>query len=249
MTLDPRPAVVDERLAGVRRIFPVTGGKGGVGKSVVSSLLAVVLAERGARVGLLDLDLTSPCAHLILGAGPHVPEEPFGIDPQRVDGIAFMSTSVFSGETPAPLRGADLSNALLELLAITRWGELDALVLDMPPGLTDTALDAVRLVPRAEYVAVATSSDVVLRTVRRNLALLGELGRHVAGLVENMRRGESAAVPGLAADAAVPYLGAVPWDDGLEAALGRVDRLAETGAAAALRPVAERLLAAAGPGR
>lgn len=243
MTIDPRLAVVDERLAGVRRILPVTGGKGGIGKSVVASLLAVVLAERGRRVGLLDLDLTGPCDHLILGAGEVVPVEKFGVEPQPVGDIFFMSISIFAGETPAPLRGGDLSNALLEILAITRWGELDALVLDMPPGLGDMALDIVRLVRRARYVAVATASRVVLETVRRNLKLLGELDAGVAGVVENMRRDDSGTVRDLAGGLGVPFLGSLPWDAGLEEATGDVGRLAKTQVAEALRPIAEKLLA------
>jgi ATP-binding protein involved in chromosome partitioning len=241
MTIDPRPAVVDRRLEGVRRIYPVTGGKGGVGKSTVASLLALVLAESGRTVGLLDLDLTGPCGHLILGAGAHVPQEEFGVDPQIVGGIRFMSVSTFAGNASAPLRGDDLSNALLEMLAITRWGELDALVLDMPPGLSDTALDAVRLIPRAEYVAVTTASGVVLETVRRNLSLLGESGARVAGVLENMRREESARVPLFASELGLSFLGAVPWDDELETAMGSTRRLLATRAAAALRPVAATL--------
>ena len=243
MTIDPRLAVVDRRLAGVGHILPVTGGKGGIGKSVVASSLAVVLAEQGRRVGLLDLDLTGPCDHLILGAAESVPVEKFGVEPQPVDGIRFMSVSMFAGNTPAPLRGDDLSNALLEILAITRWGELDVLVLDMPPGLGDLALDIVRLIRRARYVAVATTSRVVLETVRRNITLLGELDAGVAGVIENMQREESGTVRDFAGELGVPFLGCLPWDDGLESATGNVALLAATRVAAALRPIAEVLVA------
>lgn len=232
--IDPRVAVVERRLAGVRRIVPVTGGKGGIGKSVVASLLSLVLAESGKRVGLLDLDLTGPCDHLILGVDRKTPAEKFGVEPALHDGIHFMSVSTFAGETPAPLRGEDISNALLEILAITQWGELDILLLDMPPGLSDTALDAVRFLPRAEYLVVTTASRVVLETVRRNLTLLSELGVGIAGVLENMQRDPSPHVARLAADFDVPFLGSLPFDDSLEPATGHPDLLRQTRVAAAM---------------
>jgi ATP-binding protein involved in chromosome partitioning len=232
---DPRRHVVEARLAGVRRIVAVTGGKGGIGKSVTACLLALSLAERGKRPGLFDLDFTSPTDHLILGAATGFPDEQFGIDPPVHAGIHLMSIALFAGATPAPLRGAALTGAILELCAITRWGELDALVLDMPPGIGDTALDAMQFLPRAEYLVVTTPSLVVRQTVRRTLRLLTERKANVLGLVENQARGESAAAAAMAAEFGVPWLGGVPDDDGLEAALGAADRLRGTRAFAAVQ--------------
>ncbi len=239
--IDPRDAVLENRLGEIRRIIAVTGGKGGIGKSVVSALLALTLAERGKRVGLLDLDLTGPCAHLLLGVESRFPEEPNGVEPPLHAGVRFMSISLFGGASPAPLRGVDLTAAVLEILAITRWGELDALIVDMPPGLADTALDVMRLLPRAEYLTVTTSSSVVLQTVRRTLALLCELRASVWGLVENMAREGSDAVAALAAEFGVPLLGRVPQDEGLEPALGDPRRLLGTKAAHAVAGLAGRL--------
>ena len=133
--MDPRTTVVSKRLRSVKRILAVTGGKGGVGKSLVASTLALSLAGQGRRAGLLDLDLTSPSDHLILGCDTRFPDEEFGVEPLSHHGIHFMSVACFAGGAPTPLRGADVTNALIELLAITRWGELDALVIDMPPGM------------------------------------------------------------------------------------------------------------------
>jgi ATP-binding protein involved in chromosome partitioning len=231
--IDPRDAVLEDRLSAIRRIVAVTGGKGGIGKSVVSSLLALTLSERGVHVGLLDLDLTGPCDHLILGIEPRFPEEPHGVEPPLHAGVRFMSVSLFGGKSPAPLRGVDLTG---EMLAITRWGKLDTLIVDMPPGLADTALDAMRLLPRAEYLAVTTSSSVVLQTVRRTLALLCELRVDVCGVVENMAREESNGAAALANEFGVPLLGGVPYDPDLEQALGDPQRLLDTVAA---RSVAE----------
>jgi ATP-binding protein involved in chromosome partitioning len=239
--MDPRLAVIEERLARVGRIVAVTGGKGGIGKSVISSTLALTLGE-SARVGLLDLDLTSPCDHLILGVNGEFPEEKAGIVPPVIHGVHFMSVSYFSGSHPAPLRGQDFSNALIELLAITQWGELDVLVVDMPPGIADAALDAVRLLRRAEHLVVATGSRIVVETVQRTLVLLKQIDAPVVGLVENMRRSEGELVRALARDNGVPYLGAVPFDPAVEEATGDPDRLAATEVAGALRGLSQRLL-------
>jgi ATP-binding protein involved in chromosome partitioning len=236
--IDPRPAAVESRLAEVARIVPVTGGKGGIGKSLVAALLALALTRRGRAVGLLDLDLTGPCAHLLLGIEDRFPAEEFGVEPTSYDGIRFMSVSYFAGEAPAPLRGADLTNALLEILAITRWGRLDALVIDMPPGLGDVTLDTVRWIPRAEFVAVATPSRVVHETVRRTLTLLTRLELRVAGLVENMSRGDSASTQALARACAVPFAGTIPYDEEVEAATGDRARLSQTAAAQAVARIA-----------
>lgn len=239
MQIDPRSVVVGERLAGVRRIIGVTGSKGGIGKSVVASTLALALADQGRRVGLFDLDFTSPSDHVVLGVDRSFPDEEFGIDPHRVHGIDMMSVAFFAGDAPVPMRGEAATSALLELLAITRWGEQDVLVLDMPPGLGDTSLDVIGLLPRLEFLLVGNGSRVVIESVRRALQLLVELDVPLLGMLENMRRGTEDAVSDLAASFGVDMLGSVPYDDGLEAALGDVARLRATTVYSTLRPIVE----------
>jgi len=233
--VDPRLAAVRKQLSGSRRIVAVTGGKGGIGKSLVASTLALTLAESGVKTGLLDLDLTGPCDHVILGAGDGFPREENGLEPPLLHGMRFMSVTYFVRDEPAPLRGTDVSNALIELLAITRWGELDVLVVDMPPGLGDTTLDSVLLFDRAEYLVVATRSRVVLETVRRTLRLLAQTRSRITGVVENMQRDESAAVQELAREAGVPFLGALPFDESVEDACGQAEQLSATPFAQAVR--------------
>jgi len=235
MRVDPRLGVIERRLRETRRLIAITGGKGGIGKSLIASVLALNLERAGHQVGLLDLDLTSPCDHLILGLKPPVPQEQFGLVPPALQGLHFMSIACFIGDRPAPLRGPDFSNALIELLAIVQWGRLDYLVIDLPPGLGDALLDAVRLLPRAEFLAVATASQVVVETVRRTLRLLVQLDAPILGLLENMQQRETSLVTNLAAEFALPYLGAVPFDKTLEAATGDPACLARTPAAAALQ--------------
>jgi ATP-binding protein involved in chromosome partitioning len=244
--MDPRRAGIAARLERVERILAVTGGKGGIGKSLISSTLALVLSERGLRTGLLDLDLTGPSTHVFLGFKTRLPDEEFGIEPPTHHGVRCMSIAHFAGETPAPLRGEDASNALMELLAITRWGELDVLVIDMPPGLGDATLDALRLLRRAEFLVVATPSRVVLETVRKSLRMLTELGTSVVGVLENMRREGSASVEDLARSFGVPFLGSLPFDESLEEATGDVSRLTATPVVAALRHCTRAMLSRGG---
>lgn len=237
MTLDPRADGAKARLADVKRIVAVTGGKGGIGKSSVASALALETARAGHATGLLDLDLTSPSTHILLGYPTAFPEEPFGVEPCVHADVRCMSIAHFVGDRAAPLRGPDVTNALLELLAITRWGALDVLVVDMPPGLGDAVLDMARLLERAEHLVVTTSSRVVLHSVERMLQLLATLGAPVAGVLENMQRAEGSAARELAAQHDVPWLGALPFDASLEDAAGDASALAATDFAAALRGV------------
>jgi len=224
-SIDPRSFAIDDRLTGVSRIVGVSGSKGGVGRSVVSSTLALALADQGKRVGLFDLDFTSPSDHVVLGVRRGFPDEEFGIDPHVVHGIHMVSVAFFTGDTAVPLRGDAATSTLLELLAITRWRDLDVLVLDMPPGLGDTNLDVIQLLPRLELLLVGNGSRVVIDSVRRALDLFTELHVPTIGLLENMHRGNERAVELLAVAAGVPFLGSIPYDQDLEDALGDVDRL------------------------
>lgn len=187
--IDPRLDIIGRRLEPVRRIVAVSSAKGGVGKSVCAALCALALGEAGYRTGLLDLDFQGASAHLLLGVEPRFPEEDSGIRPLRVrNTVDFMSFTAFSGEHPVPLRGSDSTEAMLELLAITIWDPLDFLLIDMPPGIGDEILDALRFLQRPEFLVVATASRIVLRVVERLLTILSELKVPIVGVVENMAR-------------------------------------------------------------
>ncbi len=112
--MDPRLSIIDERLKEVKRIIAVSGCKGGIGKSVISCALALQLSKLGYKVGLLDLDFFSPSDHMILGAKLSFPEEEKGITAPEVCGIKFMSIVYFIENKPAPFRGIDVSNAIIE---------------------------------------------------------------------------------------------------------------------------------------
>ncbi|HOW89030.1 MAG TPA: P-loop NTPase [Elusimicrobiales bacterium] len=230
--IDPRPSVIGERLSRVKRVIAVTGWKGGIGKSVTAAVLALILSRRGFRTGLFDLDFAGASAHLVLGAGGKFPKEVKGIEPPPVSGVGLMSVAFFSGDKAVALRGADVSDAMLELLAVTQWGELDFLIMDMPPGINDAALDVLRLLPRTEVLAVTIPSLMAHSVLERSLSLYRSLKVPVLGVVSNMETagGRSSAKWRVRRDA------------GLERALGRPERLLRTAFAADLGKVADALV-------
>jgi ATP-binding protein involved in chromosome partitioning len=226
--VDPRTSVISERLAKIRRIVAVSSGKGGVGKSMVATALALSLAKEGCSVGLFDLDFTGPSTHIILGAQGVQPTEDKGIVPATVHGLEYMSLVYWVGDNPSPLRGVDVSNALIELLSFTRWGKLDFLVIDMPPGIGDAVLDLVRLVKPLEFLIVTTPSLLAFEVVKKQVALLRELDMPIVGLLENMKMDDSNAVESEAKKLGLKYLGAIPFDLQVEASIGNPEKLLGT---------------------
>ena len=225
---DPRISIIEERLRNIKHIIAVSSGKGGVGKSLVASILALILARKGFNVGLFDLDFTSPSTHLILGVEGLMPEEDKGVIPPLTNGIRYMSITYYSGGNVSPLRGSDISNALIELLAITRWNSLDYLIIDMPPGISDSTLDLLRLVRRVKFLIVTSPSKLAFETVRKLIALLREMNFPIIGLIENMDMKGSPYIREMAERLRINYLGSIPFDFALEDALGDVDALLKT---------------------
>jgi ATP-binding protein involved in chromosome partitioning len=195
---------------------------------VVAAALAIRLKEKGLRVGLLDLDFTSPSSHVILGIEGLYPEEEYGIIPPLAHGLRYMSITYYSQDEPAPLRGADTSNAIIELLAVTLWGNLDYLIVDMPPGIGDATLDMIRLIERIRFLIVSTPSKVAYETVRKQIKLLHELDISTIGVVENMVMKPTTYVSERAGEDNTAYLGAINYDPMLEDALGCVGLLKKT---------------------
>ena len=240
--IDPREIAINARLEKVKRIIPVVSGKGGVGKSLVSTTLALALAEKGYKVGLLDLDFHGASDHVILGFEPkEFPEEDKGVVPHTVHGIKFMTIAYYTEDKPTPLRGKEVSDALIELLTITRWDELDYLVIDMPPGLGDQLLDVLRFLKRGEFLVVATPSKLALNVVRKLVQLLLEEKHEVLGIVENMKLDEEKDVEALAKEFGIPYLGGIPFYPDLDAKIGNVDELMKTEFAERIREIAGEL--------
>jgi ATP-binding protein involved in chromosome partitioning len=226
--MDPRFNVIDSRFAGIKRIIAVSGGKGGVGKSSVSSMLALVLNDMGKKVGLLDLDFSGPTDHIILGVKDVFPEEEKGIIPPEVNGIKFMSIIYFTGENPLPFRGEDYSNAIVEFLAITRWEDLDYLIIDMPPGINDVALDIIKLIKRIEFIMVGNQSELTLETLKKVILMSKESGKEILGVIENMKVHEEGIEGNKLKHLNVKFLGGIEFDNEYESSLGNIGKLLKT---------------------
>ena len=224
--MDARIGVIEKRLKNIKRIISVASGKGGVGKSLVASTLSLNLAKKGLKVGLLDLDLFGPSSHIILGVEKDkFPEEEKGIIPPKIDGINFMSIVYFTEDKPSPFRGVDISNIIIELLAITQWGELDYLIIDMPPGIGDETLDIIRLIKKSEFLVVTTPSKVSMGAVGKLLKILKELNLPIIGVIENMKMTDSKLVKDSVSKMNLTYLGYISFDSNIEDSISYTNKL------------------------
>ena len=226
--MEVRTSVIQKRLQNVQRIIAVASGKGGVGKSLVASTLALHLADKGHRVGLLDLDLYGPSSHIILGVKDVFPKEEKGIIPPKIHNIHFMSIVYFSEDKPSPFRGIDVTNIILELLAITQWGSLEYLIIDMPPGIGDETLDVIRFIHQSEFLTVTTPSKVAMGAVNKLLKILKELNQPILGILENMTLTPSSFIKEEVTKNGIPYLGRIRFDYQLEQSIGKPQSLGKT---------------------
>jgi ATP-binding protein involved in chromosome partitioning len=214
-------------LAGVRNIVAVASGKGGVGKSTVAVNLALALAQEGARVGLLDADIYGPSQPRMLGLLGARPETRDGklLEPLRAHGIEAMSIGfLVDDQQPMAWRGPMVTSALNQLLTQTRWGDLDYLIVDMPPGTGDIQLTLAQRVPVSGAVIVTTPQDIALADARKGLEMFQKVHVPVLGIVENMsihiceNCGHEERIFGahggrdLASEYGVPLLGSLPLD-------------------------------------
>jgi ATP-binding protein involved in chromosome partitioning len=176
-------------LAGVKNIVAVASGKGGVGKSTVAVNLALAWAVGGARVGILDADIYGPSQPLMLGLTGQHPSSVDGkrIQPLHAHGLAAMSIGFLVDPAQAVVwRGPMVTQALSQLLSDTDWGELDYLVVDMPPGTGDIQLTLAQRVPVAGAVIVTTPQDIALADARKAVAMFEKVSVPVLGIIENM---------------------------------------------------------------
>jgi ATP-binding protein involved in chromosome partitioning len=174
---------------GIRNIIAVASGKGGVGKSTTAANLALALAHEGAAVGLLDADIYGPSQPLMMGLSdqrPSSPDQRTMIAPVAY-GVKVMSIGfLIDAEQPMVWRGPMVTQALVQLLETTRWGELDYLIVDMPPGTGDTQLTLSQRVPVSGAVIVTTPQDIALLDARKGLRMFEKVEVPVLGIVENM---------------------------------------------------------------
>ncbi len=224
--LDPKTI-----LGGVKNIIAVVSGKGGVGKSTVSANLALAIAESGAKVGLMDADIYGPSQHIMFGIRGERPlmKENGGkglIVPIEKFGIKVMSIGLLIDEKQAVVwRGPMVSSAIRQFVSDVDWGELDYLIIDMPPGTGDIHLTMIQTVPVTGVIVVTTPQLVALADAKKGIAMFGQaqLKVPVIGMVENMSYFTPAELPdnkyyifgknggkNLAEELEIPFLGQIP---------------------------------------
>jgi ATP-binding protein involved in chromosome partitioning len=212
--IDYRDELVGRRLREISYILLVGGGKGGVGKSLVAAVTSLLLARSGHRAGLLDLDLHGPSSLAILGVSDAPAETSDGIVPPRIEGVSVMSIDLLVRGRPLPLSGSAKEEVVKEVVALTTFGPLDYLVVDLPPGTGDELLSAARyLRGRRGALIVTTASPLSLSASRRSIEILRGLGIEVLGVVENMAvAGARSDVEVVAGELGARFLGQIPYD-------------------------------------
>jgi ATP-binding protein involved in chromosome partitioning len=175
-------------VAGVKNIIAVASNKGGVGKSTVSVNLAVALAKLGARVGLVDADITGPNIPTMLGIEPGgLAEGQGGLHPIRAHGVDAVSIGfVLPKGTPVVWRGPMIGSGVRQLLQDIKWDDLDYLIVDLPPGTSDASMSMAQEVPVAGVVIVSTPQKVAVEDATKAVGMFDRLGVPVFGIVENM---------------------------------------------------------------
>jgi len=174
-------------ISGVKNIIAVGSGKGGVGKSTVAVNLAISMAKLGYAVGLLDADVYGPNVPLMMG----INETPYAqgqrIRPLEAHGVKLMSMGFLNpGDKPLVWRGPMLNSVIQQFLRNVDWGELDYLVIDLPPGTGDVQLTLIQTTPLTGAVVVTTPSDVALEDARKAVKMFEQVREPVLGIVENM---------------------------------------------------------------
>jgi ATP-binding protein involved in chromosome partitioning len=186
--MEGRALSMDELLPGVKNIIAVASGKGGVGKTTVSVNLALALAKTGAKVGLLDADIYGPSVPLMLGlkASPEVTNNK--IQPPEIEGVKVISMGFFyeQSQQAGIYRGPIVSGIVKQFLVDVNWGELDYLIIDLPPGTGDAPLTIAQTIPITGILIVTTPQDVAMNVAVKAIGMFNKLNVPIIGVVENM---------------------------------------------------------------
>jgi ATP-binding protein involved in chromosome partitioning len=259
----PSPQGTTNLIPDVRHVIAVSSGKGGVGKSTVAANLACALALTGAKVGLLDADLYGPNIPMMMGSTRGPEQQEGKILPVETHGVKLISMAFLVPEdTPLVWRGPMVHQYLQAFLRDVLWGELDYLLIDLPPGTGDVQLSLSQMVPLAGAITVTTPQEVALHDVRKGMAMFQKVNVPLLGIIENMsfficghcgERTEIFSHGGgerAAEKLGVPFLGRIPIDpairDGGDTGHPIVVADPSSPQAAAFREIAQKLVAELG---
>jgi ATP-binding protein involved in chromosome partitioning len=255
-----QPGGAQRPVEGVRNIIAIASNKGGVGKSTLSVNLAVALAKRGARVGLLDADVTGPNVPIMMGLeSGFMAEGERGLTTVEKYGVRLVSLGfVLPRVSPVVWRGPMVGKAVEQLLHDIHWGELDYLLVDLPPGTSDASMSMAQQAPISGVVIVSTPADVAWEDASKAVAMFDKLNVPVFGVVENMsyfvcphchEHSEVFLAGGgsrLAAELGVPLLGQIPLQAGMAELADRGEPIVvsqpESPAGVALRDLARTVV-------
>ena len=202
---------ITDRLAAVRTKIGIYSGKGGVGKTTVACNLATTLAAQGERVGLLDVDIDCPNVTRVMGIAGQPEYRDGQITPAREHGVKVVSMAFFQENEDEAIiwRGPMIHNAINQFLQTTDWGELDYLVVDLPPGTSDSPLTVMQTLPMDGFVVVSTPQELAIIDAKRCINMIRKLNLNVVGIVENYAGDIFGAGAGrqLAEDIDAPFLG------------------------------------------
>ena len=235
--IDHRDPLIEDRLSRISYIVMVGSGKGGVGKTLISTLMSLNLARSGWDVGLLDLDLHGPSSTSIFIGLDKPVEGSNGLIPPRMMGLKIMSIDLFASGRPLPLRGGEKSEVIKEVIALTDWGRLDYLIVDMPPETGDVLLTCINVLRGRRGMLVVTIPSILsLRVASRLIEIVRGVNLDILGVVENIVYPEidrytriNTGVE-LSRKYSVRYLGRLPYDPDASIAIeeGDLNRLVES---------------------
>ena len=215
----------DSLLPGVKHIIAISSGKGGVGKSTVAANLAVALAQSGAKVGLMDADIYGPNIPMMMGVTDPPEKEGDKLKPAEVHGVKIISMAFFVPEDTAVVwRGPMVHTAIQQFFRDVLWGDLDYLLIDLPPGTGDAQLSISQVVSLTGAITVTTPQEVALHDVRKGIMMFKKVNVPLLGIIENMsffvcghcgERTEIFSFAGgerAAEKFGIPFLGRIPLD-------------------------------------
>lgn len=212
---------MSDKLPGIRHIIATSSGKGGVGKSTVSINVALGLAQKGFKVGLADVDIYGPSIPVLLGLEDQSPQVLDNILlPIQKHDLKIMSMGFLVGQdTPAILRGPMITKFIQQFVTGVKWGELDYLILDLPPGTGDAQLSLAQSVPLTGALVVTTPQAISVKVALRGLRMFEKVNVPILGVIENMQGWATPEGPSpfhggarLSETAGVPFLGSIPMD-------------------------------------
>jgi ATP-binding protein involved in chromosome partitioning len=250
----------EERIPQVKNIIPVASGKGGVGKSTVSANLAIALVRMGAKVGLMDADVYGPSIPRIMGSVNSVRIENRRIFPPEEHGVKIISMGFFLPEGEAVVwRGPMLHKTMEQFIGDVEWGELDYLIVDLPPGTGDVQLSICQIIPLTGAVVVSTPQDVALKIAEKAIIMFEKLSTPILGMIENMSGficshcGERSDIFGsggarvYSLENGIPFLGEILLDTNLreasDAGIPLMNSSPDSHGAKAFREIAQNLAA------